>query len=150
MFYGALAFMFLFLVWLRLAQIVFALAFPATTEGYDAQGLLNATFFTADGLMFLALFVALGAVVAALAFAGGAFAFQMLQDREVGASEALATSFAATVLNLRAMAVWAALLVALVVGGMATFFVGLAVTLPLAGYASWHAYRAVIRPETRR
>jgi uncharacterized membrane protein len=94
--------------------------------------LLNTTFFTADGRVFLALFLAFGAAVAALAFAGDAFAFQMLQDRQVSASEALATSFAATV-----------------VAGMATMFIGLAVTLPLAGYASWHAYRAVIRPETR-
>jgi len=149
-FYGALAFMFLFLVWLRLSEIIFALTFPATTAGLDTQGLLNATFFTAGGLEFLGLFLAFGAAVAALAFAGGAFAFQMLLDRKVSASEALATSFTATVLNFRTMAVWAALLVALVVSGMATLFIGLAVTLPLAGHASWHAYRAVIRPETRQ
>jgi uncharacterized membrane protein len=149
-FYGALAFMFLFLVWLRFSEVIFALAFPAATAELDAQGLLNTTFFTIGGLEFLALFLALGAAMAALAFAGGAFAFQMLLDRQVSASEALATSFAATVLNMRAMAVWAALLVALVVGGMAVFFVGLAVTLPLAGHASWHAYRAVIRPESRQ
>ena len=43
------------------------------------------------------------------------------------------------------MAVWAGLLVALTVVGMALFFVGLAVTLPVAGHAAWHAYRGTIR-----
>jgi uncharacterized membrane protein len=42
---------------------------------------------------------------------------------------------------------WAAMLVVLTVAGMALFFVGLVVTLPLAGHATWHAYRAVIRKE---
>jgi uncharacterized membrane protein len=45
------------------------------------------------------------------------------------------------------MAVWAAMLVVLTVAGMAIGFVGLVVTLPLAGHATWHAYRAVIRPQ---
>jgi uncharacterized membrane protein len=30
--------------------------------------------------------------------------------------------------------------------GLATFYVGLAIALPLIGHASWHAYRALIRP----
>jgi uncharacterized membrane protein len=111
------------------------------------RGGLNATFFTASGLEFLALFLALGAAMAVLAFAGGVSPFQMLLDRRVSASEALATSFTAVMLNLRAMMVWAALVVGLVVVRMTMFFVGLAVTLPLAGLASWHAYRAVIGPQ---
>ena len=53
-FMQGLAFVFLFLVWFRLAQLLFALSFPATAE-LDVQGLVDATFFTADGLVFLAL-----------------------------------------------------------------------------------------------
>jgi uncharacterized membrane protein len=75
---------------------------------------------------------------------GGAFALQMLLDRDVSMSEAVATSFAACVMNMRTMIVWAALVVLLVAVGMALFYVGLAITLPLVGHASWHAYRAVI------
>jgi uncharacterized membrane protein len=138
--------MFLFLVWFRLAELIFALSFPATT-GLDVQGLLNATFFTAGGWLFLTLFLALGACVAALAFVGGAVALPMLLDRKVGMSEAIGTSFTAVMLNPGTMALWAAILVALTVVGMAVFYVGLAITLPLAGHATWHAYRAVIRSE---
>ena len=146
-FHAGLAFMFLFLVWFRLAELIFALSFPATA-GLDVQDLLNTTFFTSGGWLFLALFLALGACVAALAFAGGAVALPMLLDRHVGMVEAIATSFKAVTLNLGTMALWAAILVVLTVAGMAVFFVGLAITLPLAGHATWHAYRAVIRSET--
>jgi len=142
--YAALAFMFLFLVFIRLSEILFALTFPASA-GPDAASLLHATFFTAGGLQFLALFLAFGAVVAALAFAGGAFALPMMIDRNVGMAEAVATSFTAVMMNLRAMALWAILLVALVAAGMAMAFIGLAVTLPVAGHAAWRAYRETIK-----
>ena len=79
-------------------------------------------------------------------FAGGAFALPMLIDRDVGAGEAMTTSFTAVAMNLCAMAVWAIILVALVAVGMAVFFVGLIVALPIAGRAAWHAYKATIRP----
>jgi uncharacterized membrane protein len=145
-FYAGLAFMFLFLLWLRLTELVFALTFPDMV-GPDVASLLNATLFTVHGLTFLALFLALGAGIAMLAFAGGAFALPMLLDRQIGMAEAIATSFTAVMLNLRTMALWAALLVILTVAGMAAFGIGLAITLPVAGHATWHAYRAVIRPE---
>jgi uncharacterized membrane protein len=38
------------------------------------------------------------------------------------------------------MMVWAALIVSLIVAGVASFFVGLIVTGPIVGLASWHAY----------
>jgi uncharacterized membrane protein len=87
----------------------------------------------------------LGGLMAALVFAGTAFALPMLLDRPVGMAEAVATSWTAVGENLPAMTVWAILLVALTALGMAAGFVGLAVTLPLAGHATWHAYRAVVR-----
>lgn len=145
-FHAGLALMCLFLLWLRLVQIVFALTLFHTT-GLDVQSLLNATLFTINGLAFLTLCVALGAAVAALVFAAGAFALPMLLDRRVGMHEAFTTSFTAVMLNLPTMVLWAAMLVVLTVAGMALFFVGLVVTLPLAGHATWHAYRAVIRPK---
>jgi uncharacterized membrane protein len=145
-FYAGAAFMFLFLVWFRLSQYIFALSFPDVME-VEAQGVFNALLFTSDGQTFLALFLALGAVMAVLAFAGGAFALPLLLDRKIGMAEAISTSFTAVMLNLGTMVVWAVLLVALTVVGMAVFYVGLAITLPLAGHATWHAYRAVIRPD---
>ncbi|MBV8511391.1 MAG: DUF2189 domain-containing protein [Xanthobacteraceae bacterium] len=146
MFNFGMAFTCFFLLWMRLAQLVFALTFPRTAL-LDPQSLLTTMLFTFDGLTFLALFVALGAVMATLAFAGGAFALPMLLDRNVGVIEAMGTSFTAVILNVPTMIVWAAILVVLTAAGMALFYVGLITTLPLAGYATWHAYRAVIIAE---
>lgn len=140
---AALAFMFMFLLWLRLSEIVFALTFPATST-LDMRGLFNTTFFTLGGLEFLALFLALGACLAALTFMGGAFALPMLLDKDVSMAEAIATSFTAVVMNIRTMIVWGALVALLTAAGMALFYIGLAITLPLVGHASWHAYRATI------
>jgi len=39
---------------------------------------------------------------------------------------------------------WAAMLAPLVILGIGFFFIGLIFTLPLAGHASWHAYREAI------
>lgn len=131
------------IVWMRLAAMIFAVSFPFTT--LSMQSLLNATLFTMEGITFLTIGTVVGAVMASIAFAFGAFSLPLLLDRKVGLLEAIATSAVAVVLNARTMAVWAGLIVLFTGAGLAAGYVGLAVTLPLIGHASWHAYRAVIR-----
>jgi len=55
-------------------------------------------------------------------------------------------SAAAFASNLVPMAVWAAAIVLLTVVGFATAFVGLIVTVPWVGLATWHAYRDLVEP----
>jgi uncharacterized membrane protein len=73
----------------------------------------------------------------------------MLLDRNVDILQAVVTSVVAVATNARVMALWAALIVLFTAAGLLTAYVGLAVTLPLIGHASWHAYRALIRREPR-
>jgi len=54
------------------------------------------------------------------------------------------TSINAVLRNKSAMATWIALIVMAVAIGFATAFVGLAVTIPVIGHATWHAYRETI------
>ena len=131
------------IVWMRFAALIFAISFPSTT--LDPQAMLNATLFTRGGLIFLAIGSVVGAVMAGLAFMLGAFSLPLLLDRKVGVLEAVVTSAVAVVLNPRAMAVWAGLVMLFTAAGLAAGYIGLAVTLPLIGHATWHAYRAVIR-----
>ena len=138
-----LALVLFLIVWMRLAAMIFAICFPYTT--LDVQALLNAALFTQEGITFLAIGTIVGGFMATLAFTFGAFSLPLLLDRKVGILEAIATSAVAVVLNARAMAVWAALVVLFTAAGLAAGYVGLAVTLPLIGHATWHAYRAVIR-----
>ena len=42
------------------------------------------------------------------------------------------------------MAGWAGLIVLFTAAGLATAFIGLALALPLIGYASWHAYKEIV------
>jgi uncharacterized membrane protein len=43
--------------------------------------------------------------------------------------------------NPKPMALWAALIVVFVGLGLAPFFLGLVVALPLIAHATWHAYK---------
>jgi len=130
-------------LWMRFAALIFAIFFPYAM--LDIQALLNATLFTVSGLSFLGVGTLVGGVMAAIAFAAGAFSLPMMLDRKMGMLEAVVTSVVAVVLNARTMAIWAALVVLFTGAGLVLGYVGLAVTLPLLGHASWHAYRATIR-----
>jgi len=93
-----------FMVWLRMVQLTYALAFQDTI-GLDVNSLLYATLFTAEGQAFLVISMLMGGLMAALIFAGAAFALPMLLDRPVGMAEAVATSWTAVGANLPAMIV---------------------------------------------
>jgi uncharacterized membrane protein len=47
------------------------------------------------------------------------------------------------------MSLWAVLIVGLCLIGFATLFLGFILVIPLLGYASWHAYRDLLQPQTR-
>ena len=68
----------------------------------------------------------------------------MIMDRDADMVTAAVTSFNAVLRNKPAMAVWVMLIVAAVAVGIVTAFIGLAVTLPLIGHATWHAYQETI------
>jgi uncharacterized membrane protein len=85
-------------------------------------------------------------MLAAIVFTITAVAIPILLDRDVGVMTAVATSVAAVLRNWRVMIGWAALIVIFTAAGLATFYIGLAVMLPLIGYATWHAYRDLVEP----
>ena len=82
--------------------------------------------------------------LALFAFAIAAVAPPLLLDRDVGALTAMATSAVAVAANWRVMVGWAALIVLFTAAGLATCYLGLIVTWPLIGHASWHAYRDLV------
>lgn len=145
MFSLGLALVAVFTIWLRLSELVVAVTFPAIA--LDIALLLQTVLHTPEGHYFLLGTLGMGAVLAALVFAGAAFALPLLLDRRIGMIEAIATSWTAVEANIPAMIVWAACLVVMTAVGMALGFVGLAVSLPIAGHATWHAYRATIRTD---
>ena len=134
------------LFWVRVALLLFALFFNQQPPSLDA--LVAMAFFSSASLPFLIVGHILGGVLAATVFALTAISVPLLLDRpEANVFQAIVTSFAAVILNLRTMALWAALIVVFITAGIATVYLGLLVTLPLIGHASWHAYKDLVGPE---
>jgi uncharacterized membrane protein len=134
------------LAWMRMAQLLFAIFEWRNVPSWDR--FLDLIWASSRSLPFLAVGVGLGAVLAAVAFAVGAFSMPYLLDRRASNMfEAVATSVAAVRLNPGPMLLWAVLIVFLVVLGMVPGLIGLVVTLPLVAYATWHAYRDIVRFE---
>ncbi|MFG6466621.1 DUF2189 domain-containing protein [Roseateles sp. BYS87W] len=94
----------------------------------------------------------LGAVLAAPVFASTVVAIPALVDlpaQKLGVLGAVFTSWKVVLEHPAPLALWAALILALTLVGMATALVGLVVIAPWLGHASWHAYRDLVvrRPD---
>ena len=79
-----------------------------------------------------------------LVFALSVVSIPYLVDTRVDAVTAGAASVLTLVRNRATMAVWAVLIVALIVAGFASLFVLLVFTAPLIGHATWHVYRELV------
>ena len=90
------------------------------------------------------LWLVLGSVLAAPIFASSVVSIALLLDRRIGLWRAVLTSWQAVLANHVTMALWSFLILALVLVGMATFMLGLALVMPWLGHASWHAYRDLV------
>lgn len=90
------------------------------------------------------IWLALGGVLAAPVFASSVVAIPLLLDREIGVLAAVFTSWRVVMDNPVPMALWAGLIMALTVFGMATAMAGLVVVVPWLAHASWHAYRDLV------
>jgi uncharacterized membrane protein len=96
------------------------------------------------GWALIAAGVGAGFVFAAAAFALSVVSFPLLLDRDAGFALAVQTSLRVVRTNPGPMLAWAAIIVAGLVLGSLPLLVGLAITLPVLGHASWHLYRAVV------
>ena len=138
-----LVLMLFMLAWVRFATILFALFFSDNPPRPETLFLLD-VFVSAESLPFLAVGTAIGGLLAAAVFAISAISVPLLVDRDVNVIAAIITSFEAVRQNFWPMALWAWLIAMFVAAGIATAYLGLLVTLPLIGHATWHAYKALV------
>ena len=68
----------------------------------------------------------------------------MIIHRKVDFLTAITTSLRTVIKNPIPLLVWAILIVVLIHLGFFTLFIGIAITFPVIGHASWHAYRDLI------
>lgn len=131
----------IYLVWARASLVMFALFYQG---GMPTLGSFMTQILKFDNLEFLLAYLAVGGFFAVLVFAFSAVSIPMMLEHNRDTVTAMLASFLALVRNLPMMLIWAALVVLLTVIGIATAFLGLIVTMPLVGHATWHAYRALI------
>ncbi len=134
--------MFLLLVWMRIATLLFALLVADIYPNLNDFVAFALT--TPSGLTLLILGTAIGGAIAFAVFAVSAISVPMLMDRDVDFVTAILTSVEAVKRNSWPMLLWAWLIALLVGFGLATLFVGLIVVFPLVGHATWHAYEELV------
>ena len=137
------ALMLLMFAWARIAALIFFLYFGLEPPSFE--NLIASTFLQADTLPFLVFGTAVGGAMALLAFSISVVSIPLLLDRpQANVIDAIATSFRTVQTNFVPMLFWAVLIAGFTAAGLATLYLGLIVTLPLIGHATWHAYRDLV------
>lgn len=133
---------FIFAFWSRFTAVLTSVLF----DNIDLATTGWASIFSNEGTpMLLTTFVFTGLGLAALVFSISVVAVPMMTHQRVDVITAILTSLKAVKKNILPMLVWATIIVGMVGIGIATFYVGLIITLPIIGHASWHAYRELVK-----
>ena len=138
----ALVLVMVLLLWMLAGLLVFALLYDLPVP--TLENFIPVVFLSGDSPVFVFSGILVGAVIAGFTFAISAITVPMLMDRDVNVMTAMHTSIEAVRVNWQAMTLWACLIVMFVGIGIMTFYIGLLVTMPLVGHATWHAYRDLV------
>ncbi|HEV2365222.1 MAG TPA: DUF2189 domain-containing protein [Caulobacteraceae bacterium] len=133
----------LFALWLAAAWAVYA-----TTLGRaPITGLadfVSRLFTTPEGWTMIIVGNLMGAAFAAVTLVFSLVSFPMAVDKAADPFTAVETSVRAVQANLGATIAWGARIAVLLLVGCLPAFVGLAVVLPVLGYATWHLYTRLV------
>ncbi len=132
---------FIIMIWMRIAALVAGVYFDNVeliSKGWTV--ILH----NEQSIEFLAFFTLFGFLIANLAYSISLVAIPMIIHRKVDFLTAITTSLRTVIKNPIPLLVWAILIVVLIHLGFFTLFIGIAITFPVIGHASWHAYRDLI------
>ena len=138
--------LFVFVMWMYQVRLLIALILGLHASFSNFHEFINVVLTTTDGLMFLAIGNAVGALLSLILFSLTVVSFPLLLDREVDFVTAMVTSVRAVVTSPGPMIGWAAVIVMLLIVSALPYFLGLIVTLPVLGHATWHLYRRLVAP----
>ena len=130
------------LLWGRASLIVFAVFF--NTGMPSTSGVMEAIF-NPKNWEFVAAYAIVGSAFAALVFSLSAVSIPMILDRDTDAISAAITSLEVMFHNTAVMVLWGLLITLLIGLSLALpWGLGLLVSGPLLGHATWHAYRGSV------
>jgi len=140
--YLGLFLLLIYLLWGRIAQIVYGLSTYRLHRTVD--DFVEFALHTSDGNTMLVTGTVAGGLIAFLTYCGVVVSAPMLLDRHTGVFAAIATSVRAVTENFWPMVLWAVIIGILTLASAATGFLALIVVFPWLGLASWRAYRELV------
>ena len=138
--------MFVFIVWMYQVRLLMALFLGHAGSFASLREFITVAVTTNEGLLFLLIGNGVGAVLALVLFSLTVVSFPLVLDRDVDFVTAMVTSVRAVSANPVPMIGWAAVVVMVLFVSALPFFLGLIVTLPVLGHATWHLYKRVVAP----
>ena len=129
----------IFLFWFFLGHMIFAL-FLGLSPMTNVSSSLE-VFLTSQGLTMLGFGTIVGALFALLVFAISVLGMPMLIDRDVDFVTAMLRSAAAVRDNVGFYLLWGGFIALVTLASMVPLFLGLFVSMPILGHATWHLYK---------
>jgi len=142
----ALVTLFVFLAWMYQVWLLISLLLGPHASFSTLQEFMTVLLTTKEGLLFLAIGTAVGALLSLILFSLTVVSFPLLLEHEVDFVTAMVTSVRAVVTSPLPMIGWAAVIVIVLTVSALPYFLGLVVTLPVLGHATWHLYRRIVKP----
>ena len=133
----------LFLGWLAVAWGIYQ-ATLGRLQPVGLSGFLQVLLQTGEGWTMILLGNLAGGVFAVLTLILSVASFPLAVDKKVDAPTAILTSLRAVRTNPAAIAQWGLRIALLLALGSLPAFIGLAVVLPVLGYATWHLYTRLV------
>lgn len=128
----------IFLFWFFLGHMIFAL-FLGLSPMTNVSSSLE-VFLRSEGLAMLGFGTVVGAVFALLVFAVSVLGIPMLLDRDVDFITAMGRSMGAVAERPLLFLLWGLFLAVVTLAAMSLMFVGLFVSIPILGHATWRLY----------
>jgi uncharacterized membrane protein len=138
--------LFIFVIWMYQVRLLIALLIGLNASFSSLREFLTVVLTTNEGLVFLIAGNLVGAALSLILFSLTVVSFPLLLDRDVDFVTAMITSVRSVVTSPLPMIGWAAVIVMLLIVSSLPYFLGLVVTLPVLGHATWHLYRRIVAP----
>lgn len=135
---------FVLVVWMYQVRLLLALFLGNAGSFASMSEFIGIVLTTNEGLLFLAVGNVIGAALALILFSLTVVSFPLLLERDVDFVTAMITSLRAVAASPLPMISWAVLVAVLLILSALPMFLGLVVTLPVLGHATWHLYRRVV------
>ncbi|XUM22870.1 DUF2189 domain-containing protein [Bradyrhizobium oligotrophicum S58] len=138
--------LFFFIIWMYQVRLLIALLLGLNASFSSIKEFMTVVLTTNEGLLFLAIGNLDGAALSLVLFSLTVVSFPLLLERDVDFVTAMITSVRAVVTSPGPMIGWAAIITVLLIISALPYFLGLLVTVPVLGHATWHLYRRIVAP----